>query len=383
MVEAPEGPRTAAVETVTSGATVENKFFRLTLGPAGRITGLYDKRAARELMAPGTTETFASLAVLNLRGMRSGAPRFSSTDLADTTEPVTIRRGPVATVVEVRRPGGVIGNTQITLPEDAPQIRVRNTVSEEKLLAMGRSRWQTLILTLPFSYRTRQFDTRIQLEQTVRGRETNESTKPAGDWATGAIGWGAHFGDGTHGTVISSREVSDIPESFNKEQGEYATVRLAAMPGFAQLGEEGVCEFVISTDSGSTASAPIFRQSLDGAYPLRAVPARTGELMPWEKADDFLHEKAESIVTGRLARCDRYGAQARARRRPARVCHAPGGDQRKQALARQGDAARGRAHRKPCRPDRAAHTPASPRARKRHRGPHAQPAAYRALHAVS
>ncbi len=121
-----------------SAPIIENEFYRLELDPlTGSVTSVYDKAHGRELVDPGTDYAFGEA----ISAFQNGAFVWGIYQhVVPAAVRVSVKRGPVATALTVRRRGSPHVRTQWWLYDGIPRIDTVNTFDRSQMPFVPRER---------------------------------------------------------------------------------------------------------------------------------------------------------------------------------------------------------------------------------------------------
>lgn len=128
---APVAGSPAAASVAGPGSVIGNAFYRLEVDPVtGRVTSLWDRTASRELVDRGSDFRFGE-AVASFQNGAFVYGTYRHVEAAGAE--VSVRRGPVARVLTVRREGSPHARTEWWLYDGVPRVDVVNVLDRARM----------------------------------------------------------------------------------------------------------------------------------------------------------------------------------------------------------------------------------------------------------
>ena len=278
--------------TLTLPGEFGNRHWRVALDAAGQIRALRDLAAGRDLVSKDAKEGFGGLQVNEQEPGARGFFDIKPLYLGQTTATAVLTRGPVETSVEITRIDDTLPRTEIVLAEARPELRIRHHLDRRKYQALHLSNWHRSRVLLPLAYEPGKFQSLLQTPGVVRGPEGNSIDHPRdGEHGFGAMWFGCHLSDGTHGLSVSSRGCYELLQIQDLPNQKYPLAMLLCDPAPAGAYDaETPLEVVIVPDNGDTDAAVVYRRAYEGAMPLRAKPCRSGSLSFLDVASQYYAE---------------------------------------------------------------------------------------------
>ena len=101
---------------MNSTSSIENEFFKVTVGQQGQIVSFYDKKAKREIVSEEAKTPFGSMTVrVRPNAKSSGFFDVDAHPIAIGKARVEVQTGPITNRITIERSGDLVPKTEIIL----------------------------------------------------------------------------------------------------------------------------------------------------------------------------------------------------------------------------------------------------------------------------